>query len=645
MDLIILQVKNLSKSYGVQEIFSQVSFTLNEGEKVGLIGPNGTGKSTLLKCLTGEELPDGGEITISEHTTLGFVAQEGNWQQGSSLFDELLQGFGDTVQDRKILSSLESQMAKAKGKALEDLMHRYAEITERYERAGGYAVETMVKRVAKGLGFKDEEFFQPVYTMSGGQKTRAALAKALLAEPDILLLDEPTNHLDISAVEWLEEFLVSYPKTVLLVSHDRFFLDKTVTRILDLERGKITSYQENYQGYLKRKGEFEESYLRAYQKQQEMISKTEEFIRRYKAGVKARQARGRETILKRMERMERLPERQVIKPRILAPVPECGYQVLLITGLTHGYGPKHLFQNLSLEITSGEKVALVGDNGTGKSTILKAIAGEITPDRGEINLGPRVVIGYFSQEHETLDWDNTVLEEIMYTFNKGQEEARNLLASFLFRGDEIEKKIGDLSGGEKSRLALLKLLLTGANFLVLDEPTNHLDIPSKEVVEDYLEDFPGTVILVSHDRYFLDKIVDRVVELENGQLWDYPGNYSYYRYKKKEKLKERQLAENQAKSKNETSKTDLSRDLQKEQNRALKQLIKKIGLLEEELQKLEKEKEEVAAMMSNPDVYGDGTEIKNLIQRYQDLEEKITCCYQDWEAMIQEQEELEKNTI
>ncbi|MGI6684553.1 MAG: ABC-F family ATP-binding cassette domain-containing protein [Bacillota bacterium] len=641
--MIILQIKDLTKSYGIQEVFSGLSFTLHEGEKVGLIGPNGTGKSTLLKCLTGEELPDSGEITKNEQTTLGFVAQEGDWQKGSSLFDELLKGFSDTVEDRKTLRLLETQMTKTEGKELETLMHRYAEVTERYERSGGYAVETMVKRIAKGLGFKDEEFAQSVDTMSGGQKTRAALAKVLLKEPDILLLDEPTNHLDISAVEWLEEFLISYPKTVLLVSHDRYFLDKTVTRILDLERGKITSYQETYQGYLQRKGEFEESYLRAYQKQQEIIAKTEEFIRRYKAGVKSKQARGRETILKRMERMERLPERKVIGARILEPVPECGYNVLTIEELSHSFGVKKLFQDINLEITNGEKVALVGDNGTGKSTILKAITGELTPKHGSIRFGPRVVTAYFSQEHEGLDRARSVLEEIMYTFNKGQEEARNLLAAFLLRGDEVEKKIGDLSGGEKSRIALLKLLLKGANFLILDEPTNHLDIPSKEVVEDYLSDYPGTVLVVSHDRYFLDKVADRVVELEDGRLWDYPGNYSYYRFKKKEKLKEKQLLEAQEeKLKTKIKKTDLSRNLQKEQNRALKQLIREIESLEEEIAALETEKEEVALLMSDPDNFRDGEEIKDLINRYQMLEEKIIKNYQDWENNLQAKEELER---
>lgn len=637
--MIILQIKNLSKAYGIQEIFSGLSFTLNEGERVGLIGPNGTGKSTLLKCLTGEESPDGGEVIINEHTTIGFLAQQGTWQKGISLFDEMLKGFLDTVEDRKTLRSLEVLMSQATGPDLQDLMHQYAQVTERYERAGGYALETMVKRIAKGLGFKDEELNQPVETMSGGQKTRAALAKALLQQPDILLLDEPTNHLDISAVEWLEDFLVGYPKTVLLVSHDRYFLDKTVTRILELERGKISSYQENYQGYIRRKGELEESYLRAYQKQQQVISKTEEFIRRYKAGVKSKQARGRETILNRMDRMEKLPERKVIQPRILAPVPECGFNMLQVAKLSHRFGLKKLFQDIDFDVTNGEKVALVGDNGTGKSTILKAIMGEIIPEEGIIKFGPRVVVGYFSQEHETLDWNQTILQEIMNTFNKGQEEARCLLAAFLFQDDEIEKKIGDLSGGEKSRVALLKLLLKGANFLVLDEPTNHLDIPSKEMVEDYLDDFPGTILVVSHDRYFLDKVVNRTLELLDGKLCDYRGNYSYYRYKKKEKL----LELNQVKSKPIMKDAHRIRNSVKEQDRALKQLTRRIESLEGDILELEAEKEEVASMMGNPENFGDGSEIKALINRYQTLEEKITQLYQDWEMKLQEQEELKIN--
>lgn len=635
--MIILQIKNLSKSYGVQEIFDRLAFTINEGEKVGLIGSNGTGKSTLLKCLTGEESPDEGEIIVNERTTLGFLAQQGIWEKDSSLFDELMKGFEDTIEDRKTLSNLEIMMSQSNESDLPDLMHQYAEVTERYERAGGYALETMVKRIAKGLGFKDEEFNQSVDTMSGGQKTRAALAKVLLQQPDILLLDEPTNHLDISAVEWLEEFLITYPKTVLLVSHDRYFLDKTVNRILELERGKISSYQETYQGYLKRKGEFEESYQRAYEKQQQVIAKTEEFIRRYKAGVKSKQARGRQTLLNRMERMERLSERQIIKPHILAPVPECGFNVLQVEQLSHGYGRNSLFKNINFDITNGEKVALVGDNGTGKSTILKAIMGEITPAEGEIKFGPRVVVSCFSQEHETLDWNQTVLQEIMYSFNKGQEEARNLLAAFLFQGDDIEKRIGDLSGGERSRIALLKILLTGANLLILDEPTNHLDIPSKEVVEDYLIDYPGTVFMVSHDRYFLDKVGDRILELAEGDICDYLGNYSYYRFKKKEKLQE----EEGSKKQTVVKETESARNILKEQNRTLKQILKKVDNLETEISLWEKEKEEVAEMMSNPEVFADGTEIKGLLERYQSLEEKINSHYQEWENLVEEKEELE----
>ncbi|MCR6544338.1 ABC-F family ATP-binding cassette domain-containing protein [Dehalobacterium formicoaceticum] len=637
--MIILQVKNLSKSYGIHEIFSGLSFALHEGERVGLIGSNGTGKSTLFKCLTGEESPDGGSIMINERTTIGFLAQQNDWNEHISLFDEMLQGFEDTIEDRKTLREMEKRMASIREDDLPDLMHQYAQVTERYERAGGYALEATVRKVIKGLGFTDEDLSQTVSTMSGGQKTRAALAKALLQQPDILFLDEPTNHLDINGIEWLEDFLVTYPKTVFLVSHDRYFLDKTVNRIMELERGKITSYQENYQGYLRRKGEFEESYQRAYLKQQQVIAQTESFIRRYKAGVKSKQARGRETILKRMERMEKLTEQKIIQPRLLAPVPESGSQVLQLETLAHGFKGQPLFQDLNGTIHNGEKVALVGNNGTGKSTILKIIMGEIMPNQGSVKFGSRVVPGYYAQEQETLDWNQTILQEIMNTINKGQEEARSLLASFLFRGDDVEKKIESLSGGEKARIALLKLLLKGANLLVLDEPTNHLDIASKQVVEDFLDDYPGTIILVSHDRYFLDKVVDRIWELEDGQIHDYPGNYTYYRYKKKENA----AAEN--KPAPNTPKGDHleARILAKEQSKNLKQLTRRLEILEDELAKMEQEKEEVAGMMSNPEIFGDGegTEIKSLVARYQGLEENISRSYQEWEELMAEQEELE----
>ncbi|MDD2496534.1 MAG: ABC-F family ATP-binding cassette domain-containing protein [Desulfitobacteriaceae bacterium] len=635
--MIVLQVKDLKKSFGVQNVFDNISFTLEDGEKVGLIGPNGTGKSTLLKCLTGEEIPDTGEIFVNERTSFGFLSQDSTWSKDASLFDELLSGFGKIIEDRRTLRELELSMTQARGKELEELMSRYALVTERYERSGGYGCENQVRRVAKGLGFQDDEFAQSVETMSGGQKTRAALARVLLSEPDILLLDEPTNHLDISAVEWLEEFISQYSKTVLVVSHDRYFLDRTVNCILEIDRGRVDSYRENYQGYLRRKADNMESYRRAYEKQQQMIAKTEEFIRRYKAGVKSKQARGRETLLARVERMEKPITRQTMNARDLAPVPECGYSVLEVSDLSHRYGEREIFSGLNFNITRGERVALLGDNGTGKSTILKSLVGEIIPSQGRVKTGPRVKTAYFSQEHETLDLNSTVLGEIMYSFNKGEEEARTLLGSILFQGDEVEKKISSLSGGERARLALLKLLLVGANFLVLDEPTNHLDIPSKEIVEGYLADFSGTILVVSHDRYFLDKVADRILELSEGVLTNYLGNYSYYRFKKKEALTSE--IKEQAKKEGDSRIQNPSR----QQERALKKITGEIQVVEQTLEKLEAEKEEMAKRLGDPASYEDGTEAKALVVRYEQLEEEISQVYARWEKLILEQEELQKS--
>jgi ATP-binding cassette subfamily F protein 3 len=633
--LIVLQVKDLKKSFGMQNVFDNISFTLEEGEKVGLIGPNGTGKSTLLKCLTGEEIPDAGEIFVNEKTSFGFLSQDSTWSKDASLFDELLSGFGKIIADRRTLRELELSMTQAQGKELEELMSRYAMVTERYERSGGYGCENQVRRVAKGLGFQDDEFAQNVETMSGGQKTRAALAKVLLSEPDILLLDEPTNHLDISAVEWLEDFISQYSKTVLVVSHDRYFLDRTVNRILEIDRGRVNSYRENYQGYLRRKADNMESYRRAYEKQQQMIAKTEEFIRRYKAGVKSKQARGRETLLARVERMEKPITRQTMNARDLTPVPECGYSVLEVSGLSHKYGERKIFSGLNFNITRGERVALLGDNGTGKSTILKSLVGEIIPSDGRVKMGPRVKIAYFSQEHETLDSNNTVLAEIMYCFNKGEEEARTLLGSFLFQGDEVEKKISSLSGGERARLAMLKLLLVGANFLVLDEPTNHLDIPSKEIVEGYLADFSGTILVVSHDRYFLDKVTERILELSDGVLTNYLGNYSYYRFKKKEAL----ASEIKEQVKKETD--SRIQNPSRQQERALKKLAGELQAVEQMLEELEAEKEEMVRRLGDPASYEDGTEAKALVESYDQLEEEISQVYARWEELILEQEEMQ----
>ncbi|MGI6712468.1 MAG: ABC-F family ATP-binding cassette domain-containing protein [Bacillota bacterium] len=636
--MIVLQAKGLSKSYGIQNIFSNVSFSLHKGEKIGLIGANGTGKSTLLRCLTGEEVPDQGDIYINDQATLGYLAQNSVWNQEMSLFEELLMGFKSLEDDRKLLRELEHLMSGASGQYLEELMGRYALVTERYERSGGYSCEAMVKRVAKGLGFHENEFLQPVNTMSGGQKTRASLAKVLLANPDILLLDEPTNHLDINAVEWLEEFIASYSQTVLIVSHDRYFLDKTVTGIMELENRKIISYNKNYQGYLQKKSETAISYQRAYEKQQKMIAKTEEFIRRNRAGVKAKQARGRETILARIERLEMPLYSKTLVPLKVTSVPESGQMVLEVFNLGHSYGDKLLFSNLDFLITKGEKVALVGENGTGKSTILKAVVGKVNQDQGQINLGSRVKIGYFSQQHENLNLQNTILYEIMYSFDKGEEEARTLLAGFLFRGQDVEKTIAHLSGGERSRVALLKLLLTGANFLVLDEPTNHLDIPSKEVVEDYLEDFPGTVFLVSHDRYFLDKVVDRIIELHDGKLTEYLGNYSYYRYKKKENKFQEVKKPLESPHRNNRSKV-------KEYDRTLKKIIKEIDCLEVALEQLENKKDEFARHLSDPSSYMGDMDVKTLVLEFQALEEEINYKYSCWEALLEEKERLENSKV
>jgi len=634
--MIVLQVKDLGKSFGVQRIFHNISFVLEAGEKVGLIGPNGTGKSTLLRCLTGQDSADCGEIFLSDRTSLGFLAQDQDWTAELTLFDALLQSFADVLADRQLLLDLAHGMTAAGGEVLAEMMHEYAVVTERYERAGGYACETQVKKVAKGLGFLDEELEQPVMTMSGGQKTRAALAKLLLVEPDILLLDEPTNHLDIQAVEWLEEFILQYPKTVLLVSHDRYFLNRTVGRLLEMEYGKMTSYRENYQGYLRLKAENQESWRRAYEKQAQAIAKTEEFIRRYKAGVKSKQARGRESILNRTERIDKPQERRGIHVRELAPVPESGQIVLEIKDLGHSYGRQPIFRHLELTVTRGEKVALVGANGCGKSTVLKAVAGDLQPTYGSIKIGSRVKIGYFSQEHETLDRRNTVLREIMYSFNKGEEESRNLLSSFLFRGDEVDKQIDDLSGGERSRLALLKLLLTGANFLILDEPTNHLDIPAKEVVEDYLSGFPGTVLVVSHDRYFMDNVVERVLEMADGQLTDYLGNYSYYRFKKKE-------AEGVEAKERESARQSAARPVNpdKEREKALRKITRQIGECEKRLEELETAKEAVAQKLNDPAVYGADGPARDILAEFQRLEAEIHGCCEEWEACLEAQEALQ----
>lgn len=622
--MIILQAKDITKSFGIETIFENISFIINEGEKVGLVGSNGAGKTTLFRCLTGEEQADCGEITIANKYTMGYLEQIPQNKPGTTLMDCVLDSFVDIFDMRESLHQLEKEMAAKSGEELERLLERYSLLTHKYEEAGGFSCEATARKVIKGLGFSDEDLTRDVNTFSGGEKTRAGLARLLVREPDLLLLDEPTNHLDLQALEWLESFLKGYRGAVLLISHDRYFLDEVVTRVLELEHKQLKSFPGDYSKYLILKKEQELAQARAYEKQQKEIEKIEAYILKYKAGIKSKQARGRASQLARMERIEKTAGKNSLKLKA-RDVDGTGDIVLKAQNLQMAYQGVELFKDISFTIYKGEKVALIGGNGTGKSTILKIITGNTKPISGLISLGSRVRIGYFDQEHRNLAKEKRVIDELVdnYGFNEGQ--ARNRLAQVLFEGDDVFKKVSDLSGGEKARLSLLKIILDEPNFLILDEPTNHLDVSSQEVVENFLEDFPGTIFLVSHDRFLLDRVTLRTLELEHGKLHNYLGNYSYYKEKKEELLRLKETEK-----RNEAKKTVVVKEKPKINKSKLRD---EITFLEEEISKAEEYKEALSAELADPMTYQDEEKSKEKIAEFKRIEEELPKLYQKWEEL------------
>lgn len=533
----LISVNGLGKVYGAEHLFADVTFQINERDRLGLVGPNGAGKSTLLKLLAGCEEPDEGTILIARGTRIGYLSQTLDLQPQRTLREELLAVFDylrSWEQELQMLAvAIASASERGDTRQREQLLQRYAELQLRFEHAGGYTYEQRVQQVLDGLGFSRELHDMPIAQLSGGQQRRAALARLLLQEPDVLLLDEPTNHLDLEALEWLEDYLQEWKGALVVVEHDRYFLDKIVARILELAFGRVEEYPGNYSKYLQLRAERFERRLQEYEEQQEFIQRTEEFIRRYKAGQRSRQARGREKLLSRLERLNRPQQLQELRFE-LKPSVESGRVVLSTHGLVVGYRqpghePRPLVHMPDLEIIRGERIGLLGPNGAGKTSLLRTLIGQLPPLRGRVVLGHNVHVGYYSQTHEGLDPTRTVLDEIRDAAALSEESARALLARFLFEGDDVFKTIGSLSGGERSRVVLAKLTLQGPNFLVLDEPTNHLDLPSRQFLEEVLATFNGTLLFVSHDRYFIDRLASKVWVIVEGTLRAYEGNYSDYR--------------------------------------------------------------------------------------------------------------------
>lgn len=528
-----LVVDNIAKSFGVHEIFKNVSFMIERGEHVGLVGVNGSGKTTLLRCLLQPDYADSGSVKFETGTSVGYV-QQGFTDIRGTMWQFMLESCPEVLSLRDKLAQLEADSGKLSGAALDEVLAEYAAVTKRYEYLDGYNYENRIKRVLIGLGYTEEWWQQDAATLSGGQKTRLMLAAALVRNPDFLILDEPTNHLDIVMTEWLESYLREFKGGLLIVSHDRAFLDNVAQRILEMEGGRLQSFKGNYTKYLDQKAIQTATLEAAYAAQQDYIARTEAYIRRFKAGIKSKMARGRQSQLNRLERMDAPVQNEEFELR-LPPAAECADRVLIMEDLTIGYGEKVLAKGINLTLRRGEKAALLGANGTGKTTLLRTILGEVAPLKGKAKIGSRVQIGYFSQSYERLDPKQTLLENFVAEYGFTEEHTRSMLGGMLFHGDDVFKEIGTLSGGQKARLVLLKLVLDGANCLVLDEPTNHLDIMARETVEAALTAFDGTVLVVSHDRYFINEVADRIWEIENHTVQDYKGNYEFYMEEKAKK--------------------------------------------------------------------------------------------------------------
>lgn len=532
----ILSCSNISKSFGTDSVLEHVSFHIEEREKAAIVGINGAGKTTLFKIIVGELAADEGEVTLSKGKTLGYLAQHQDLESGRTIYDELIEVKKPILLMEQRIREIELQMKHTVGEELENLFQTYSRLNHEFELQNGYAWQSEITGVLKGLGFTEEEFSKEVATLSGGQKTRVSLGKLLLSKPDIILLDEPTNHLDMESIAWLENYLLNYAGTVVIVAHDRYFLDRVVTKIVELDQGKATSFQGNYSAYSEKKAMLRAGILKAYLNQQQEIKHQEEVIAKLKSFNREKsikRAESREKMLAKIELREKPTEVSDAMNIRLEPDVLSGNDVLTVRGLKKDFGNGPLFEDVDFDVKRGERIAIIGNNGTGKTTILKIINEMLPADAGEIRLGAKVHIGYYDQEHQVLHMDKTLFDELQDTYpNLNNTRIRNVLAAFLFTGDDVFKLVRDLSGGERGRVSLAKLMLSEANFLILDEPTNHLDITSKEILENALINYTGTVLYVSHDRYFINKTATRILDLTNGTLINYIGNYDYYLEKK-----------------------------------------------------------------------------------------------------------------
>lgn len=636
----ILACHGISKAFEEKIIVDNGSFHIEDHEKAALVGPNGAGKSTILKMIVGELPTDSGNVILTRGKTLGYLAQHQNMDSSNSIYDEVKSAKAHLIAMEEQLRKIELELKDLSGSELASRMETYNRLTAAFERENGYAYESEITGVLKGLGFQEDEFSRPVSTLSGGQKTRVSLGKLLLTKPDILLLDEPTNHLDLNSITWLETYLLNYTGAVLIVSHDRYFLNRIVTKVIEVEAGQVMTYLGNYSDFSYKKKQLREARLKEYLNQQQEIKHQEaviEKLRSFNREKSIKRAESREKMLNKIERIEKPQEINTDIHLTLTPSVVSGNDVLSIEHLSKAFPPQQLFSDVSFEIKRGEHVAIIGDNGTGKTTLLKILNGLVEADQGSFTLGTNVHIGYYDQEHHVLHMEKTIFDEISDDYpSLTNTEIRNMLAAFLFTGDDVFKLIGDLSGGERGRVSLAKLMLSEANFLILDEPTNHLDIASKEILEHALNDYTGTLLYVSHDRYFINQTATRILDLVNQKFVNYIGNYDYYLEKKEELTAAYTSEANSSDSSSPAStpsENKLSWQEQKEAQAKERKRQNELRKTEERITALEERDSEIDQLMMKEEIFTNSVKCQELAQEKAAIAEKLETLYEKWEEL------------
>lgn len=642
----ILSCQNISKAFVENQVLKNVSFHIEDHEKAAIVGINGAGKTTLLRIIVGEMTPDDGQVVLAKDKTLGYLAQNSTVDTSHTIYEELLSVKADLLRLEEKIRECENNMKHADGDALEDLMKQYTSLTHAFETGGGYLYRSELVGVLKGLGFTEDEFSKPVATLSGGQKTRVALGRLLLQNPDLIILDEPTNHLDMNSIAWLETYLLNYKGAVLIVSHDRYFLDRIAGKVIEIDQSKATTFIGNYSDYAIKKEQVRVAAWNAYMNQQREIKHQEEVIEKLKSFNREKsikRAESREKMLDKIEVIEKPSEvrtdmKLTLTPRILS-----GNDVLTVEHLSKSFDSHKLFTDVNFEIKRGEHVAIIGDNGSGKTTLLKILNGLVPADQGTFRLGSNVEIGYYDQEHHVLHSEKTLFEEISDDYPYlNNTQIRNVLAAFLFTGEDVFKRISDLSGGERGRVSLAKLVLSNANFLILDEPTNHLDIMSKEILEDALNGYEGTILYVSHDRYFINRTAHRILDLTEGQFVSYVGNYDYYLEKHDTVMAAIEAstpqsadADNTAATKAAESEVKLDWKAQKEEQARLRKKENDLKKCEEKIAELETRISEIDTEMSDPSIGTQVAKLQELTKEQAACQEQLEKLYEQWEELAE----------